>query len=122
MKRFATVCAVVVALVVCFGAANASAYQLPIVTGEHWVNSTEGERKAFLLGAATIIGLEFQVQGPQPPSEQTLVDTWVKGLSQYNLESLAKEIDDYYKNNPDKLSRPVVEVMWTEFTLPNVYK
>lgn len=122
MKRFATVCAVVIALAFCFGAVNASAYSLPVVTGEHWVKSTEGERKAFLMGAATIIELEYQVQGPQPPAEQTLVDTWVKGLSQYNLESLTKGIDDYYKNNPDKLSRPVVEVMWAEFTLPKVYK
>ncbi len=122
MNRIVSAFAVVLALVFCLGAATASARELPVVTGEHWVKSTEGERKAFLLGAATIIGLEYQVQGGAPAEDKTLVDTWVPGLSPYTLETLVKGLDDYYKNNPGKLNRPVIEVLWTEFALPNVYK
>jgi len=122
MNRIVSAFAVVLALVFCLGASQASAREVPVVTGEHWVKSTEGERKAFLLGAATIIALEYQVQNGQPEADKTLVDTWVPGLTPYTLADLVKGLDDYYKNNPDKLNRPVIEVLWTEFALPKVYK
>ena len=35
--------------------ALAQAREVPVVTGEHWVHSTPRERKAFLVGAATIM-------------------------------------------------------------------
>ena len=88
-------------------------YEVPVVTGEHWMKSTPQERKAFLVGAATIIELEQEVQGDTPP-KKTTIDVWCKGLSPYSFDQMVTAIDQWYAANPDKVTRPVVEVMWYE--------
>jgi hypothetical protein len=112
------------ALAVCLdGAAPAAANELPIVTGNEWVASTEREQTAYLLGMATIIDIEQEVQGMNPEfAEHTLIDTWVKGLSPYTITELREKIDVYYASNPGELDTPVVEVLWKEFVLDNAYE
>ncbi|QAZ66649.1 hypothetical protein [Solidesulfovibrio carbinolicus] len=88
-------------------------YEVPVVTGEHWTKSTPQERKAFLVGAATIIELEQEVQGDTPP-KKTTIDVWCKGLAPYSFDQMVTAIDQWYAANPDKVTRPVVEVMWYE--------
>ena len=88
-------------------------YEAPVVTGEHWMKSTPQERKAFLVGAATIIELEQEVQGDTPP-KKTTIDVWCKGLAPYSFDQMVTAIDQWYAANPDKVTRPVVEVMWYE--------
>jgi len=100
-----------------------SAREVPLVTGEHWTKSTLQERKAFLLGATTIMELEQEVEGtPPPPPDKSLIDVWCRGLSHYTIDEMVKAIDDWYGTHPDKLSRPVVEVMWYEMAKPNADK
>jgi hypothetical protein len=95
----------------------AAANEVPVVTGEHWTKSTPQERKAFLIGAATIIELEQEVQGDNPP-KKTTIEVWCKGLSAYNFDEMVAAIDAWYAANPDKATRPVVEVMWYELAKP----
>ena len=97
--------------------ALAADYEVPVVTGEHWTKSTAQERKAFLIGAATIMELEQEVQGAAPPPKTT-IGVWCKGLSAYSFDEMAAAIDAWYAANPDKLARPVVEVMWYELAKP----
>lgn len=101
--------------------ALAADYDVPVVTGEHWTKSTVQERKAFLIGAATIIELEQEVQGATPPPKTT-IDVWCKGLSAYNFDEMLAAIDRWYAANPDKVARPVVEVMWYELAKPKAGK
>ena len=96
-------------------------YEVPVVTGEHWMKSTPQERKAFLVGAATIIELEQEVQGDTPP-KKTTIDVWCKGLAPYSFDQMVTAIDQWYAANPDKVSRPVVEVMWYELAKGNTGK
>lgn len=93
--------------------ALAAEYEVPVVTGEHWLKSSPQERKAFLVGAATIIELEQEVQGDNPP-QKTTIDIWCKGLAPYSFDQMVTAIDQWYAANPDKVARPVVEVMWYE--------
>lgn len=103
--------------------AVASAREVPVVTGNHWVKSSLQERKAFLMGAATIMELEQEVEGtPPPPANKSLIDTWCRGLSHFTFDQMVKAIDDWYAAHPDRLSRPVVEVMWYELAKPNADK
>lgn len=98
--------------------ALAEDYQIPVVTGQQWVHSSIGERKAFLLGAATIIELDQEVQGAKPASNSS-IDTWAKGLSHFTFDQMTAELDKWYAAHPDQLSRPVVDVMWHELAKPN---
>ncbi|MHC1711843.1 MAG: hypothetical protein AB9872_06820 [Solidesulfovibrio sp.] len=101
--------------------AMALANEVPVVTGEDWGRSTQQERKAFLVGAATIIELEQEVQGTPPPQKSS-IDTWCKGLSHFTFDQMTAAIDKWYAEHPDKASRPVVEVMWYELAKPNAGK
>jgi hypothetical protein len=94
--------------------------ELPIATGEHWTTATEREKKALLLGMGTIIKIEHEIQGKNPPpDDKTFIQLLVKGMSKYTITSAMEAIDAWYAANPDQLKRPVIEVIWFELTLPN---
>jgi hypothetical protein len=95
---------------------------LPVVTGKHWVESTEREKKAFLIGMGTIIEIEQEVQSKNPSSEKTksFIPTFVAGLSQYSITEIMNQIDSWYQAHPDQLNRPVIEVIWSELVIPKV--
>lgn len=92
--------------------------RMPVVTGEHWMKSSPQEREAFLLGAATIIELDQEVQGANPAKNST-IDAWAHGLSAFTFDQMAAAIDKWYAAHPDQLKRPVVAVMWYELAKPN---
>jgi hypothetical protein len=95
--------------------------ELPMVTGEHWTTATEREKKAFLLGMGTIIEVEQEIQGENPPADdKTFIQTLVRGLSKFTITTAMEAIDTWYSSNADQLKRPVIEVIWFELTLPNV--
>lgn len=99
--------------------ALAADYQIPVVTGEHWTQSTPQERKAFLVGAATVIELDQEVQGATPAPNST-IDAWARGLAPYTFDQMVAALDKWYAEHPDKLRRPVIEVMWYDLAQPNV--
>ena len=101
--------------------ALAADYQMPVVTGEHWTKSTPQERKAFLVGAATIIELDQEVQGATP-AKNSAIDAWARGLAPYTFDQMVAAVDKWYAEHPDKLRRPVVEVMWYDLAQPNIGK
>lgn len=101
------------------GAARAVDKGFPVVTGEHWVNATPEERLAFISGLTTMIELEKEVQGANPPAGQkTLIPAWVQGLSRYSLKEIVAALDDVFKRKPEMKARPVVEVIWYEVAFP----
>ena len=92
--------------------------KLPVVTGVNWQQSTPQERKAFLVGAATIIELDHEVQG-QTPAKNSTINAWALGLSHFTFDQMVAAIDKWYAEHPDQATRPVVEVMWYELAKPN---
>jgi len=100
-------------------APRATAGHLPVVTGEHWVKASEGERLAYLLGMGTIIELEKEYQGEKPIAE-SLNHKLVKGLHDHTFREIKQHLDNYYKQNPGQLDRPVVEVIWYELVAPDL--
>ena len=120
--RTAVVFAIVIMGLV-FASASASDRELPIVTGEHWTTASEKEKKSLLIGMATIIEIEQEAQGQNPPKvvrEHSFIPQLSEGLSNYTISSAMQGIDDYYVEHPDQLKRPVMEVIWFELTLPNL--
>lgn len=94
--------------------------KLPIVTGDVWLSSSDAEKKAFLLGFATMIELEKEIRGAQATSTDTFIPVLVKGLSQYSIAEISAQIDNYYQTNEDKRSSPVVEYIWLGIAAPAV--
>lgn len=111
--------------VVCtaFAAACGSAYaqEIPIVTGEHWMKSTDQVKKAYLVGIANIAQAEFAYEGTNPPSDaQSIMPRLVKGMRGQTLDGVREGLDKWYAANPDKLQRPVVETIWFEMVVPGL--
>lgn len=107
------------ALFACGAAQAQEKTTFPIITGENWVNATEGERLAFIAGLTTMVELEKEVQGDNlPPVQKSLIPSWVRGLSRYTLKEIVAAMDKVFATKPDLKSKPVVEVLWYEVAIP----
>jgi hypothetical protein len=111
------------ALAIAWGIARAD--DIPVVTGEHWTKATEQEKKAYLIGIANILQVETAYEDSNPPSEgQSIVPRFVKGLKAggHTLDSVRQGVDQWYAAHPDKVKRPVIEIIWFEMVVPGLQK
>jgi len=115
--------AVIVACLAVVAWGSAVAEEVPLITGEHWVKSTDQMKKAYLIGMANMVLVEIAYEGSNPPSDaQSIVPRMVKGLRGQTLDSVREALDKWYANHPDQLQRPVVETLWFELVVPGLKK
>ncbi len=111
------------AIALAWGSARAD--EVPIVTGEHWTKSTDQVKKAYLVGIANVLQVETAYEGANPPPDaQSIVPRFAKGLrgGGYTLDSVREGVDKWYAANPDKIQRPVIEIIWFEMVVPSLQK
>jgi hypothetical protein len=123
MKRCA-VLFVALGLLVSLATPVLAGHQMPVVTGQEWMNSSEQEKRAFLMGALTVIELEKEYAGQaetpdkgyegHTPMVASMSSGWVERLSPHTITEIMNAIDSYYRSNPGQIQRPVIEVMWFE--------
>jgi hypothetical protein len=104
---------------------TARAEEIPVVTGEHWTKSTEQVKKAYLVGMANLLLIESAYEGASPPPDtQSIVPRFIKGLKGqgHTLDSVREGLDKWYAEHPDKLQRPVIEIIWFEMVQPGLKK
>jgi hypothetical protein len=115
-----------VVIVACLAAVawgSAVAEEVPLITGEHWVKSTDQMKKAYLIGMANVLVVETAYEGTNPPSDaQSIVPRMGKGLKGHTLDSVREALDKWYASHPDQLQRPVVETIWFELVVPGLKK
>jgi len=99
------------------------AQEVPIVTGEHWTKSSDEVKKAYLVGIANLLQVEVAYFGSNPPSDaQSFEPRFARGLRAETLDSVRGKIDKWYADNPTRLSRPVLELIWFEIVVPGLNK
>jgi len=102
---------------------NARAQEVPIVTGEHWTQSSNDMKKAYLIGIANLLQVEVAYFGTNPPSDtQSFVPRLVRGLRGQSLDSVREALDRWYAANPGRIQRPVLETIWFEIVVPGLQK
>jgi hypothetical protein len=102
---------------------NASAADIPVITGEHWTASSEEVKKAYLIGIANLVQVETAYYAGKPPKDaQNFVPRLVKGLQGQTLDSVREDLNRWYAGNPDQLQRPVIETIWFEMAVPGLQK
>jgi hypothetical protein len=105
------------------GAQARAAEEVPMVTGKHWTQSSDQLKKAYLLGVANVLQVESAFHAGNPPTDQqSLVPRAARGLRGETLDTVRVALDRYYGANPDKLERPVIEVIWFEVVVPGLRK
>ena len=101
----------------------ARAQEVPLVTGEHWMKSSEEMKKAYLVGIANITHIEIVYQGSTPAADaQSVLPRLVKGLKGHSLDTVREGLNSWYAAHPDRLQRPVVETLWFEMVVPGLAK
>jgi hypothetical protein len=102
---------------------RALAQEVPLVTGEHWVKSTEEMKKAYLVGIANIVQVQLAYEGSAPVNDvQSILPRMVKGLKGQTLDSVREALNKWYAAHPDRLQRPVIETLWFEMVVPGLQK
>jgi hypothetical protein len=100
-----------------------SAQEVPLVTGDHWMKSSEELKKAYLVGIANVAQIEMTYGAPNPaPDTQSIVPRMVKGLKGQTLDSVREALNKWYAAHPDQLQRPVIETIWFEMVVPGLRK
>ena len=113
----------VLAMLFASGAYAAQTDEPPMVTGVHWVKSSEELKKAYLLGMANVIQVEraYGVKNPQPDTHSIVART-AQGLRGHTLDTVREGLNRWYAANPDRLQRPVIETIWFEMVVPGLQK
>jgi hypothetical protein len=102
-------------------AGPASADEVPMVTGEHWVKSSDELKKAYLIGVANVLQVEHAYEATnQPTDAQSLVPRMAKGLKGQTLDSVRERVNRWYAAHPDQIKRPVLETIWFEIVVPGL--
>ena len=118
MARFTKV--ICAAVLVCGLALPAFAAKstAPDLTGQHWQQSSQNEKLAFLYGASNIIAIEQLIAEKQGTKPSPFVEAWVKAFGNYIWSEIQQKLDAWYAAHPDKANREVFDVLWFEFMAP----
>ncbi|MCY1445005.1 hypothetical protein D3C76_792980 [compost metagenome] len=97
--------------------------EVPMITGEQWMQSSEQIKKAYLVGIANAYHVEAAFHGAKPPSdEQSLIPRFARGLKGQTLDTVREGLDKWYAANPDRVNRPVIETIWFEMVVPGLQR
>ncbi|WP_280289901.1 hypothetical protein [Pseudomonas sp. BN417] len=101
----------------------ARADEVPMITGEQWMQSSEQLKKAYLVGIANAYQVEAAYHGSKPLSdEQSLIPRFGRGLKGHTLDTVREGLNQWYAANPDRVKRPVIETIWFEMVVPGLQK
>jgi hypothetical protein len=102
---------------------TARAQEIPLVTGEHWMKSSDEMKKAYLVGVANIVHVQLAYEGATPASDaQSILPRMVKGLKGQTLDSVRDGLTKWYAEHPNQMQRPVIETLWFEMVVPGLKK
>ncbi|WP_395678226.1 hypothetical protein [Inquilinus sp.] len=101
-------------LIAAAAAMPAQAGDVPLVTGEHWTKASDSEKKAFLVGAANVISVEYELRKNDRRARPGMINALITKLQPMSLTDISKAVDDYYAGHPDQVSRAVIEVIVTD--------
>lgn len=99
------------------------------LTGTVWQNSKQENKLAVLFGIDTAIAVENAIQErlaqdatkahkKAPHTLSTFEKNWMEAFKNMTREEIVAQVDQWYTANPDKLDRPVLEVIWYELIVP----
>ena len=93
---------------------------MPLLKGEQWLKMDSNAKVAFIWGAAHVILIEKVLMEEIP---QLRIENFsakaaearaarVKAGKELTINEMISGIDQYYKDHPDKIEAPVMEVIW----------
>lgn len=100
-------------------AQNAMENSDPDIDGKVWMHSTDSDKRAFLLGVSNAVVLEYHLRTKRSQEPSRFVQGWVAAFKDARWSEIVGKVDAYYANNPTKMHRNVLDVVWHEMIAPN---
>jgi hypothetical protein len=95
---------------------------MPVLKGDTWVKMSNDEKISFIWGAGHIVSIQEVLARDNADLKKSnaFVNKIMeaRGNQPMTMNEVAAKVDEYYQANPDKLDKPVVEVIWTETIVP----
>lgn len=99
--------------------------------GSVWMNTVEGSKLAYLFGIESAIEVEALISeksaeraarsGKKPGYTLSRFEKgWMEAFKNTTRAQMVQEIDKWYTDHPDELTRPVLAVIWNELILPRL--
>jgi hypothetical protein len=82
-----------------------------LLDGTHWTDISYDAKVTYVKGVGNMADFECQADGPKKGQGYCIAYMLVQELKDKTIDSVVKEIDQYYKENPNKLNTTVLEVM-----------
>ncbi len=95
-------------------ARQTGAAQRIVVDGNGWLAASDLERRAFLVGVANMIVAENAYAKRRKLDEPGAAKAITEALSGMNLWQWSERVSAWYRAHPDKLSTPVMGVIWRD--------
>lgn len=100
-----------------------AAEEVPIVDGTLWEQSSNVEKKSYLVGVSNFIVLEhaYQSKAEKPPTPfQSSVPDFFQHTDNVTLDGAIRAVDEWYEKNPRDMDTPVLTVLWRKFVEPKL--
>ncbi len=99
--------------------ADVNLQQMPLLTGEVWQKMSHDEKVSFVWGMGHMLSIERNVIARYPEVKKAgFSGRMADGLAGVSMNDIVRDIDTYYRENPDDLEAPVIEVIWDEIAKP----
>ncbi len=79
--------------------------------GTHWTNLSYDAKVTYIKGVGNMADFEVQAPGPKSGQGYCIAYMLVQEFKERTIDSVVKEIDAFYKENPNELYKTVLEVM-----------
>lgn len=99
--------------------AAAPAHAQKMADGNDWLKSSDLERRAYLVGVGNTLAAGYDCDTKSVPKQDPAFGrTAMREASGTTVLQAMERIDGWYQANPDKLKRPVLEVLRAEVFKP----
>lgn len=102
---------------------QAVAEDVPIVDGTLWMQSSDVEKRAYIIGAGNFIAMEYayQSKSKQPPTPyQSSVPDFFRYTDDVTLDEVIEAADGWYKVHSNEMDTPVLTVFWDTLVKPKL--
>lgn len=95
--------------------------EMPVLIGSQWQTLQPDTKIAFIWGVGHVVTIEEHVVKRHPELQrQDFVAKLATGLRGIPMNTIIKQVDDYYRANPDNLDLPVMRVIWRQIVKPKL--
>jgi len=98
--------------------------EMPVLKGDTWIKMNDDEKISFIWGAGHIVSIEevLSRDNAELKNSNKFVNKIMEAHNNapMTMSEVAQHVDYYYQQNPDKLDKPVIEVIWYELIVPRL--